>query len=212
MIAKICRCPATILSACSTRLSVRFVLQDEMKQLAKSERLAVHLSNAVNLVLFAAKVYASIESKSLAVIASTLDSLLDLLSGFILWFTSHAMKNPNQYHYPIGKKRMQPVVRHDWICEVIESKRKLLSISNCSVEVVSKCSQRGQTTMIYNFIFKYHCMVNIYTYWSGLLIQGIIVFASVMATLGLQILIESARQLVAKVFEFKDEIICCWSS
>ncbi|XP_047155741.1 metal tolerance protein 10-like [Vigna umbellata] len=112
--------------------------QDEMKQLAKSERMAVHVSNMCNLVLFAAKVYASIASRSLAVIASTMDSLLDLLSGFILWFTAHAMKNPNQYHYPIGKKRMQPV--------------------------------------------------------------GIIVFASVMATLGLQILIESARELISKYF------------
>jgi divalent metal cation (Fe/Co/Zn/Cd) transporter len=36
---------------------------------------------------------------------------LDLLSGFILWFTSNAMRKPNRYHYPIGKKRMQPVVR-----------------------------------------------------------------------------------------------------
>ncbi|KAF5949524.1 hypothetical protein HYC85_011517 [Camellia sinensis] len=110
--------------------------EDEMKQLAKSERTAIYVSNVANLVLFVAKVYASYESRSLAVIASTLDSLLDLLSGFILWFTSHAMKKPNLYHYPIGKKRMQPV--------------------------------------------------------------GIIVFASVMATLGLQILIESGRQLVAK--------------
>lgn len=109
---------------------------DEMKQLAKSERMAVHISNAANLVLFVAKVFASVESRSLAVIASTLDSLLDLLSGFILWFTANAMRNPNQYHYPIGKKRMQPV--------------------------------------------------------------GIIVFASVMATLGLQILLESARELVTK--------------
>ncbi|WVZ04516.1 hypothetical protein V8G54_025322 [Vigna mungo] len=83
--------------------------EDEMKQLARSERLAVNVSNAANLVLFAAKVYTSIESKSLAVIASTMDSLLDLLSGFILWFTAYAMRNPNQYHYPIGKKRMQPV-------------------------------------------------------------------------------------------------------
>ncbi|XP_074271898.1 metal tolerance protein 9-like isoform X2 [Silene latifolia] len=110
--------------------------EDELKQLAKSERLAIHISNAANVVLFLAKIYASIESRSLAVIASTLDSLLDLLSGFILWFTSHAMKTPNQYNYPIGKKRMQPV--------------------------------------------------------------GIIVFASVMATLGLQILLESARDLVTK--------------
>jgi hypothetical protein len=41
---------------------------------------------------------------------STLDSLLDLLSGFILWFRGHAMKKPNKYSYPIGKRRMQPVV------------------------------------------------------------------------------------------------------
>lgn len=110
--------------------------EEEMKQLAKNERLAVNVSNAANLVLFLAKVYASIESRSMAVIASTLDSLLDLLSGFILWFTAHAMRRPNHYHYPIGKKRMQPV--------------------------------------------------------------GIIVFASVMATLGLQILLESGRRLVSK--------------
>ncbi|KAM2399537.1 hypothetical protein ACFXTH_036086 [Malus domestica] len=99
--------------------------------------MAVHVSNIVNLVLFAAKAYASIMSRSLSVIASTFDSLLDLLSGFIFWFTANAMKNPNQFRYPIGKKRMQPV--------------------------------------------------------------SIIVFASVMATLGLQILLESGRQLASKV-------------
>nr|XP_033511262.1 metal tolerance protein 10-like [Nicotiana tomentosiformis] len=110
--------------------------EDEMKQHAKSERMAIHASNIANMVLFIAKVYASIDSRSLAVISSTLDSLLDLLSGFILWFTSHAMKTPNQYRYPIGKKRMQPV--------------------------------------------------------------GIVVFASVMATLGLQILFESGKELITK--------------
>ncbi|KAG9141059.1 hypothetical protein Leryth_012634 [Lithospermum erythrorhizon] len=110
--------------------------EDEMAQLARSERMAVLVSNIANLVLFASKIYASVESRSLAVIASTLDSLLDLLSGFILWFTSNAMRKPNHYRYPIGKKRMQPV--------------------------------------------------------------GIIVFASVMATLGLQILLESGRELATK--------------
>ncbi|XP_073303128.1 metal tolerance protein 10-like [Primulina huaijiensis] len=110
--------------------------EDEMKAVARRERMAINISNIANLFLFLAKVYASVESRSLAVIASTMDSFLDLLSGLILWFTSHAMKNPNQYHYPIGKKRMQPV--------------------------------------------------------------GIIVFASVMATLGLQIILESLRQLIAK--------------
>lgn len=84
--------------------------QEEMKQLAKNERVAIYASNVANLVLFLAKVYASVESRSLAVIASTLDSLLDLLSGFILWFSASAMRKPNQYQYPIGKNRMQPVV------------------------------------------------------------------------------------------------------
>ena len=86
--------------------------QDEMKLLAKSERMAIHISNIAHVVLFAAKSFASIESRSLSVIALTLDSLIDLLSGFILWFTAHAKRNPNQYRYPIGKKRMQPVVGH----------------------------------------------------------------------------------------------------
>ena len=94
--------------------------QDEMKQLAKSVRMAIYVTNTANIVLFAAKIFASIESKSLAVIASILAPLFDLLWGFILWFTSHAMQNPNQHRYPIGKKRMQPVVSHStqqlWGC------------------------------------------------------------------------------------------------
>jgi len=110
--------------------------QEECDKLARSETTAIRLSNIANIVLFIAKVFASIKSGSLAIIASTLDSLLDLLSGFILWFTASKMQSPNPYRYPIGKKRMQPL--------------------------------------------------------------GIMVFASVMATLGLAILLESIRQLVSK--------------
>lgn len=109
--------------------------KEEREKLARSETAAIRLSNIANMVLFAAKVYASIRSGSLAIIASTLDSLLDLLSGFILWFTAFSMQTPNPYQYPIGKKRMQPL--------------------------------------------------------------GILVFASVMATLGLQIILESLRTLIS---------------
>ena len=85
-------------------------LQEERDKIAQSETLAIRLSNIANMVLFAAKVYASISSGSLSIIASTLDSLLDLLSGFILWFTAFSMQTPNPYRYPIGKRRMQPLV------------------------------------------------------------------------------------------------------
>lgn len=114
--------------------------QEERENLAKSETFAIRISNIANMVLFIAKVYASIRSGSLAIIASTLDSLLDLLSGFILWFTAFSMSTPNPYQYPIGKKRMQPL--------------------------------------------------------------GILVFASVMATLGLQIILESTRQLLSDESDF----------
>lgn len=113
-----------------------YASKEERDKVAKGERRAIQLSNLANLLLFISKVYVSLRSMSLAIIASTLDSLLDLLSGFILWFTAVSMQQPNPYLYPIGKKRMQPL--------------------------------------------------------------GILVFASVMATLGLQILIESARQLAYK--------------
>ncbi|XP_074317817.1 metal tolerance protein 9-like [Silene latifolia] len=111
-------------------------IQDEAMRLAKGERTAITVSNVANVLLLAAKIYASVETRSMAVIASTLDSLLDVLSGFILWFTAHAMKKPNPEKYPVGKTRMQPV--------------------------------------------------------------GIVVFASVMAAFGLQVLFESVRQLITK--------------
>eukprot|EP00267_Zea_mays_P046001 XP_020398340.1 metal tolerance protein 5-like isoform X1 [Zea mays] len=54
--------------------------KEEQEKVVRSESLAIWLSNIANMVLFAAKVYASVRSGSLAIIASTLDSLLDLLS------------------------------------------------------------------------------------------------------------------------------------
>ncbi|KAI5067955.1 hypothetical protein GOP47_0016300 [Adiantum capillus-veneris] len=111
-------------------------LGDDQANSRGKDIFAIRISNYANMAIFIIKVYVSIRSVSLAIIASTLDSLLDLLSGFILWYTSHTMRRPNPYLYPIGKNRMQPV--------------------------------------------------------------GILVFASIMATLGIQILIESTRQLISK--------------
>lgn len=128
------------MDALAERGFVPGMTKEERENLARSETLAIRISNVANMVLFAAKVYASVNSGSLAIIASTLDSLLDLLSGFILWFTAFSMQTPNPYQYPIGKKRMQPL--------------------------------------------------------------GILVFASVMATLGLQIILESLRTLVSNEDQF----------
>ncbi|KAG4966483.1 hypothetical protein JHK85_041458 [Glycine max] len=71
--------------------------------------LAMKISNYANAALLALKIYVTIRSGSIAVAASTLDSLLDFMAGGILWFTHLAMKEINMYKYPIGKLRVQPV-------------------------------------------------------------------------------------------------------
>ncbi|XP_004500396.1 metal tolerance protein 4-like [Cicer arietinum] len=82
--------------------------EDDKEEQAQQER-AMKISNYANVVLLILKTYATIRSGSIAIAASTLDSLLDLMAGGILWFTHLSMKNINIYQYPIGKLRVQPV-------------------------------------------------------------------------------------------------------
>ncbi|KAH6827441.1 Cation efflux family protein [Perilla frutescens var. hirtella] len=86
------------------------VIDEELdrKEQAQQER-AMNISNWANVFLLAFKIYATVQSGSLAIAASTLDSLLDLMAGGILWFTHLSMKSINIYKYPIGKLRVQPV-------------------------------------------------------------------------------------------------------
>ncbi|CAA6664701.1 unnamed protein product [Spirodela intermedia] len=79
-------------------------LEEEM-----NNEFAMKVSNYANVVLLIFKIYATVRSGSLAIAASTLDSLLDLMAGGILWFTHLSMKSINIYKYPIGKLRVQPV-------------------------------------------------------------------------------------------------------
>ncbi|CBI29996.3 hypothetical protein VitviT2T_012850 [Vitis vinifera] len=82
--------------------------EQDREQQTQHER-AMKTSNWANIFLLVFKIYATVRSGSLAIAASTLDSLLDLLAGGILWFAHLSMKNINIYKYPIGKLRVQPV-------------------------------------------------------------------------------------------------------
>ncbi|KAG8378181.1 hypothetical protein BUALT_Bualt08G0111200 [Buddleja alternifolia] len=80
----------------------------DIQEQAQHEK-AMNISNWGNVFLLAFKIYATVQSGSLAIAASTLDSLLDLVAGGILYFTNLSMKSINIYKYPIGKLRVQPV-------------------------------------------------------------------------------------------------------
>ncbi|KAG8059278.1 hypothetical protein GUJ93_ZPchr0002g26696 [Zizania palustris] len=84
----------------------REVVEDKEQKRSES---AMKISNYANIVLLVFKVYATVRTGSMAIAASTLDSLLDFLAGGILWFTHLSMKSVNIYRYPIGKLRVQPV-------------------------------------------------------------------------------------------------------
>uniref|UniRef100_A0A7N0T9A8 Cation efflux protein transmembrane domain-containing protein n=1 Tax=Kalanchoe fedtschenkoi TaxID=63787 RepID=A0A7N0T9A8_KALFE len=84
------------------------ICPEELEEQTQQEW-AMKISNYANMALLALKIYATVMSGSLAIAASTLDSLLDLMAGGILWFTHLSMKNINIYKYPIGKLRVQPV-------------------------------------------------------------------------------------------------------
>ena len=75
----------------------------------KHVTLAINLSNLANLLLLGSKIPLCIVTGSLAIIASVLDSVLDLVVGLLLWIARRAVKNENKYKYPIGKARMQPL-------------------------------------------------------------------------------------------------------
>ncbi|KAJ7975979.1 Metal tolerance protein [Quillaja saponaria] len=86
------------------------VIEDErVHEQQKQHERAMNISNWANVLLLAFKIYATVKSGSIAIAASTLDSLLDLMAGGVLWFTHLSMKSTNIYKYPIGKLRMQPV-------------------------------------------------------------------------------------------------------
>ncbi|KAG9459838.1 hypothetical protein H6P81_004346 [Aristolochia fimbriata] len=85
-------------------------IDDDQESIEQAQQeFAMKVSNIANILLLLFKIYATVRSGSLAIAASTLDSLLDLMAGGILWFTHLSMKNINIYQYPIGKLRVQPV-------------------------------------------------------------------------------------------------------
>eukprot|EP00708_Paratrimastix_pyriformis_P002972 GAFH01001736.1.p1 GENE.GAFH01001736.1~~GAFH01001736.1.p1 ORF type:complete len:453 (-),score=115.21 GAFH01001736.1:58-1416(-) len=83
--------------------------EEEEAKRAKSARFAITMSFCVNVVLFCIKLYAAIASMSLSVIASTVDSILDLCSGSVVFLTSRIKNRANLEKYPVGKHRIEPL-------------------------------------------------------------------------------------------------------
>ena len=82
---------------------------NKQETLSNSVSMATNLSLFVNILLLIAKIIAFAMTWSYAVIASLVDSVLDLLSQFIIWLTERKVKKKNDHKYPVGKTRLEPV-------------------------------------------------------------------------------------------------------
>lgn len=67
------------------------------------------ISIFANVFLFAFKIYISITSHSLAVMASAVDSFLDLVSQAIIYYAMHGTRKFDEQVYPVGRNRLEPI-------------------------------------------------------------------------------------------------------
>jgi len=73
-------------------------------------KLAINVSFVANIVLVILKIWTVLLSDSLAVLASMIDSLMDVLSSAIIWYSARLRSNTSDgHHYPVGKARMEPL-------------------------------------------------------------------------------------------------------
>jgi len=70
---------------------------------------AIYINLVANVVLLAAKIAVIVLTDSLSVLASLVDAALDFLSTAIVWATTYLIARNDQYAYPIGRRRLEPV-------------------------------------------------------------------------------------------------------
>lgn len=71
--------------------------------------IAIYLNLVANVILLAGKIAVIILTSSLSVLASLVDAALDFLSTAIVWSTTKLISQQDQYAYPVGRRRLEPV-------------------------------------------------------------------------------------------------------
>jgi len=72
-------------------------------------RMAIKVSFLVNVILLIIKIITLFRTGSLAVLTSLVDSMLDLLSGSVLFISNRAISKVNLLDYPTGMERLEPL-------------------------------------------------------------------------------------------------------
>ncbi|KAI0538230.1 hypothetical protein GGR58DRAFT_311225 [Xylaria digitata] len=71
--------------------------------------LAIYVNFAANALLLLGKIVVMLSVSSMSVLASLVDAILDFLSTVIVWITTVLISRQDQYKYPIGRRRLEPL-------------------------------------------------------------------------------------------------------
>ncbi|KAK0533555.1 hypothetical protein OC835_002978 [Tilletia horrida] len=108
---------------------------EKTAELEKGTQFAININLAINVLLIGGKGFAVLTSNSVSLIASFVDSVLDLLSTVIIFLTSKAIAYRSahtMFKYPVGKRRLEP------LGVVVFSVLMLTSFSQVLVESVER--------------------------------------------------------------------------
>lgn len=70
---------------------------------------AIYINLAANAILLAGKIVVIVLTSSLSVLASLVDAALDFLSTAIVWTTTRLISRNDNYSYPVGRRKLEPL-------------------------------------------------------------------------------------------------------
>ncbi|KAJ0121587.1 cation diffusion facilitator 10 [Diaporthe amygdali] len=82
---------------------------DDVDSSARIVTVAIYVNFIANLTLLLGKLAVIISVPSVSVLASLVDAALDFLSTVIVWITTTLISRQDQYRYPVGRRRLEPV-------------------------------------------------------------------------------------------------------
>lgn len=84
-------------------------IEEETGSQSRVVSIAIYMNLAANTLLLAMKIVVVALSSSVSLLASLVDAALDFLSTAIIWVTTRLIADNDQYSYPIGRRRLEPV-------------------------------------------------------------------------------------------------------
>lgn len=83
--------------------------EDEADSQSTVVTVAIYINLVANTVLLILKIIVTILTSSVSVLASLVDAALDFLSTAIVWTTTRMISSNDQYAYPVGRRRLEPI-------------------------------------------------------------------------------------------------------